>query len=83
MRNLQERGDFHFKEGRYSPAIWNYDSALTICKVHEFKESAARLYSKAAAVYLKCDDFGAASRQAQMCIALDPEFAKVSTTFAS
>jgi len=79
MRNLQDQGNAQFREGRYSTAIRIYETALTICKAHGFVENAVKLHSNAAAVYLKCDDFDAASAHAQQCIALDPDFAKVCT----
>lgn len=79
MRNLQDQGNAQFREGRYSTAIRIYETALTICEAHGFVENAVKLHSNAAAVYLKCDDFDAASAHAQQCIALDPDFAKVRT----
>ena len=77
MRDLQDEGDAQFKTGRYSDAFRNYKSALEICEAHRFEESAAKLHSKVAAVYLKCNHFEAASHHAEKCIALDPDFAKV------
>ena len=77
MRNLQDDGDIQFREGRYSNAIRIYETALRICETHGFEESAVKLHSKAAGLYLKCNDFEAASDHAERCIALDPEFAKV------
>lgn len=80
MRNLQDQGNAQFREGRYSNAIRIYETALTICEAHGFVENAVKLHSNAAAVYLKRDDFDAASAHAQQCIALDPDFAKVRRT---
>jgi len=77
VRDLQDESDAQFKAGRYSDAFRNYEFALEICEAHKFEESAAKLHSKVAAVYLKCNRFEAASHHAKKCIALDPDFAKV------
>ena len=77
MRNLREEGNAEFKKGEYSNAIRIYETALQICEAHGFEENAATLHSNAAAVYLKWNDFQAASIHAEQCIALNPEFAKV------